>query len=40
MLRATVPGEYRVIPATGQEFYTPEVYGRSDGALFTLLPER
>ncbi|GAB4544358.1 MAG: hypothetical protein OHK0023_01050 [Anaerolineae bacterium] len=37
-LRAGLAGEYRVIPTTGQEFYFPEVYGRGDGALFTLLP--
>ncbi|MBN1563509.1 MAG: Ig-like domain-containing protein [Anaerolineae bacterium] len=29
-------GEYNVIPTTGQEFYFPEVYGRSDGMLFTV----
>ena len=29
-------GEYNVIPTTGQEFYFPEVYGRSDGMLFTI----
>ncbi|NLF78178.1 MAG: hypothetical protein GX573_20995, partial [Chloroflexi bacterium] len=29
-------GEYNVIPTTGQEFYFPEVYGRSDGTLFTI----
>lgn len=37
-LRAGLPGVYNVIPATGQEFYTPEVYGRSAGSLFTVLP--
>jgi uncharacterized protein YfaS (alpha-2-macroglobulin family) len=29
-------GEYNVIPTTGFEFYFPEVYGRSDGTLFTI----
>ncbi|MBX3065268.1 MAG: Ig-like domain-containing protein [Anaerolineae bacterium] len=37
-LRAGLPGVYRVIPATGQEFYFPDTYGRSAGSLFTLLP--
>ncbi|MCC7448025.1 MAG: hypothetical protein IT324_11450, partial [Anaerolineae bacterium] len=37
-LRAGLAGQYKVMPATGQEFYFPEVYGRSDGLLFTLLP--
>ncbi len=31
-----LPGEYNVIPATGQEFYFPEVYGRTAGSLFTI----
>ncbi len=29
-------GEYNVIPTTGQEFYFPEVYGRTEGSLFTI----
>ncbi len=37
-LRAGLAGQYHVMPATGQEFYFPDVYGRSDGMLFTLLP--
>src|SRR5258708_10667149 len=37
-LRAGVPGIYRVMPTNGHEFYMPEVFGRSDGQLFTLLP--
>ena len=37
-LRAGLPGVYNVIPATGQEFYFPEVYGRSAGAVFTITP--
>jgi hypothetical protein len=36
-LRAGLPGVYNVIPATGQEFYFPEVYGRSSGNAFTIL---
>ena len=37
VLRTGLAGTYHVIPATMQEQYFPEVYGRSDGALFTLL---
>ena len=37
-LRVGAAGTYQVIPATGQETYFPEVYGRSDGSLFTILP--
>src|SRR5690606_30307221 len=33
MIRPVIEGEYNVIPATAYEFYYPEVYGRSDGAL-------
>jgi uncharacterized protein YfaS (alpha-2-macroglobulin family) len=29
-------GEYNVIPTTGSEFYFPEVYGRTEGMLFTI----
>jgi hypothetical protein len=34
--RATLPGEYHVIPTTAREFYFPEVFGRADGMLFTI----
>ncbi|OQA14779.1 MAG: hypothetical protein BWY63_03085 [Chloroflexi bacterium ADurb.Bin360] len=34
--RATLPGEYRVIPTVAKEFYFPEVFGRSDGRLLTI----
>jgi len=34
--RATLPGEYQVIPTTAHEFYFPEVFGRADGLLFTI----
>jgi uncharacterized protein YfaS (alpha-2-macroglobulin family) len=37
--RATVPGEYQVIPTTAHEFYFPEVFGRADGRLFTIAAE-
>lgn len=35
-LRAAIPGEYRVLPATIGEMYFPEVWGRTDGALFRV----
>ncbi|MBN1964413.1 MAG: alpha-2-macroglobulin, partial [Anaerolineae bacterium] len=38
-IRTGLAGEYNVIPVTGQEFYFPEVYGRSDGTVFTITPE-
>ncbi len=34
--RATLPGDYHVIPTTATEFYFPEVFGRSDGRLLTI----
>ncbi|HMO57659.1 MAG TPA: alpha-2-macroglobulin family protein, partial [Roseiflexaceae bacterium] len=37
-MRATLPGEFRVIPATASESYFPEVYGRSDGRLLRVIP--
>lgn len=38
LVRASFPGNYRVIPPTAQEFYFPEVYGRGAGSIFTVLP--
>jgi uncharacterized protein YfaS (alpha-2-macroglobulin family) len=35
-VRATVPGEYRVLPVFGAMMYFPEVWGRSGGAQFTV----
>ncbi len=35
-MRATLPGEFRVIPTTATEFYFPEVYGRGDGQIFRI----
>ncbi len=35
-LRALVPGTYRHLPATVQEMYTPEVFGRTSGGTFTI----
>ena len=34
--RAYVPGEYQVIPTVASEMYFPEVFGRSDGRMFTI----
>lgn len=36
MVRATLPGEYRVLPAFGEMMYFTEVWGRSGGANFTV----
>ncbi len=36
-IQPTVAGEYNVIPPVAQELYFPEVYGRGDGARFTIL---
>ena len=38
IMQASLPGEYRVIPATAREFYFPEVFGRTDGMLFEIEP--
>ena len=37
-IRPGLAGVYNVIPATGVEFYFPEVYGRSAGSTFTITP--
>jgi uncharacterized protein YfaS (alpha-2-macroglobulin family) len=37
-IRAGLPGVYNIIPSTGYELYFPEVYGRSAGSTFTILP--
>ncbi len=34
--RAATPGIYNVIPITGQQFYSPDVYGRGDGSIFSI----
>ncbi|MCX7681512.1 MAG: Ig-like domain-containing protein [Anaerolineae bacterium] len=36
LIRASVPGEFRVIPTLAYEMYFPEVFGRGDGMLFTI----
>lgn len=38
LVRASTPGEFRVIPPTAQEFYFHEVYGRGEGSLFVVKP--
>lgn len=37
-LRATIPGDYKLLPATASETYFPEVWGRSAGGLLNVLP--
>jgi uncharacterized protein YfaS (alpha-2-macroglobulin family) len=37
-IRAGVPGTYHVLPANGHTFYMPEIFGRTNGQLFTILP--
>ena len=37
-LRAVVPGEFGVLPTLAQEFYFPEVFGRSDGRRLIIEP--
>lgn len=37
-LRVGIEGTYNVIPVTAQESYFPDVYGRSNGQSFTVLP--
>jgi uncharacterized protein YfaS (alpha-2-macroglobulin family) len=36
-MRATLPGEFRVIPTTASELYFPEVYGRANGQLLRIV---
>jgi len=36
LMRASVPGEFLVMPANAYEMYFPEVFGRSDGGKFTV----
>ncbi|MCZ7546901.1 MAG: MG2 domain-containing protein [Anaerolineae bacterium] len=37
-VRASVAGAFQTLPAHAYAFYFPEVFGRSDGALFTVEP--
>jgi uncharacterized protein YfaS (alpha-2-macroglobulin family) len=36
LIRASLPGEYRVIPTNAYQMYFPETFGRGDGGLFTI----
>jgi hypothetical protein len=36
-IRASVPGQFRVIPTHAAEMYFPEVFGRGDGGLFKVM---
>jgi len=36
LMRAGVPGTYHVMPAVGYAMYFPEVWGRSEGKMFTV----
>jgi alpha-2-macroglobulin len=36
LIRASLPGEYRLIPTHAYEMYFPEVFGRGDGGVFTV----
>ncbi len=38
LIRATAAGEFRTIPTFAYEMYFPEVWGRSDGGVFTVTP--
>ena len=35
-LQPNIPGTYQVMPTTAREQYFPEVFGRSEGAIFTV----
>ena len=36
LMRAGLPGRFLVMPATAYQMYFPEVFGRSDGGVFTV----
>ena len=36
LIRASLPGEYRVIPTHAYQMYFPETFGRGDGGVFTI----
>jgi alpha-2-macroglobulin len=38
LMRASVPGQFLVMPTTAYQMYFPEVFGRSDGGRFTVQP--
>ena len=35
-IRTGLSGAYKVLPSHAEEMYFPEVFGRGDGALFTI----
>jgi uncharacterized protein YfaS (alpha-2-macroglobulin family) len=35
-LQTTIPGDFQVMPATARQEFFPEVFGRSDGLVFTI----
>ena len=35
-MRASLPGRFMTLPATGYEMYFPDVWGRSDGGVFSI----
>ena len=35
-IRASLPGTYLSLPANGYQMYFPDVWGRSEGAVFTI----
>jgi len=39
LIRASLVGKYKAIPTHAYEMYFPEVFGRSDGGLFTISDE-
>lgn len=39
MMRASVSGNFRALPTTASEMYFPDVFGRSQGAAFTVTGE-
>ena len=36
LARATTPGTFQTLPALAYQMYAPEVFGRSNGAVFTV----
>ncbi len=38
-LQTVIPGEFQVMPAVGYQEFFPEVFGRSDGMLFSITGE-
>jgi uncharacterized protein YfaS (alpha-2-macroglobulin family) len=38
IMRASLAGDYQVMPTAAREFYFPEVFGRSEGSTFIIEP--